>query len=129
MSKSEQTPILPITLPYQDKLDFAYTLLHIYSDTVSTLSQRDIDILAAALVFDVNSDNFKTILLSDKIGLVSKGSIKTQLNRLKAKELIVPHIKYNKKVLHPHMEAFKRLVHSETDSAVLRLEFKRNGTK
>ena len=128
-SEKVTNPTLPITIPYQDKLDFAYFLLIIYSNIVTELTSRDKDILAVALIYDVNGDDFKEILLSDNIGLTSANSIKTQMHRLKSKDLIVPHVKYNRKVLHPHMEAFRGLIHNDADAVSLNLIFERIGTK
>jgi len=122
-------PTLPITIPYQDKLELAYMLLHTYSKTVQNLTPRNIDILAVAIVFDVNDKNFKEILMESNLGFKTDSNVKTEMSRLKKINMIVPHAVYNRKVLHPHIELFKQLVNSKSDEVCLSITFKRNGTK
>lgn len=116
---------LPISVPCKDKLEFAYKLLNLYSVLVMHLNSRNIDILAAALVFGVNAPDFKETIIGMNIGIKNDKHITVELSRLKTKGLIVPHAKYNRKVLHPHMEAFNQLIHSEDEKIMIELTFLR----
>lgn len=79
---------LPVKLEYKDKIELAQKILKIYSELITPLTKRNIDILSICLLEDMNSEDFKEIVLNSKLGINSEGSIKTEFTRLKDKGLL-----------------------------------------
>lgn len=104
--------ILPITVPYKDKIELATRLLNFYSTMVNSLGKADLEILTMALVYDVNSPDFKEILIDSFDSVTNNKQIDMRMTRMKKKKLIVPHRVKNRKVLHPHIEALRKIVQS-----------------
>ena len=117
------TEFIPISVQYADKMELAYRLLDLYDILVQDLNPRNKDILACALVLDVNSPTFKKTIISMIKGVNNDKHITVELSRLKKKGLIYPHQKYNRKLLNPAMQSFKDLIESGAEDVSIVLNF------
>lgn len=122
MSNNQQKYILPITLKYADKIDLAEKLLKFYTNMVTTLSKREIDILTMIFVFDVNSDDFRDKVRMKK-GYNSENSVNVALSRLKDKGILIPHPVINRKDLRADLNKLREMVQKE--EATILMKFKK----
>lgn len=121
MSNNQQY-ILPITLKYADKVDLAEKLLKLYTNMVSVLSKREIDILTMIFVFDVNSEDFRDKVMLSK-GYNSENSVNVALSRLKDKGILISHPVVNRKDLRADLNKLREMVQKE-DATIL-MKFKK----
>lgn len=112
MVKKIDKAIIPITIPYTDKISVIRKLLQVYSVVVKKMTNRNIDFLTICILEDMKSRDFRDILMETLDGVDNNQQVSTEIYRLKDKELIYKHPTNNYYILSPHILAIKNLVMS-----------------
>lgn len=115
---------LPLHITYQDKLELARTLLGVYSVTVRPLTDRDKDLLAMCMLYDMNSKDFKDKVIGSGLGIQTKENITTMFSRLKDKGLVYRHPVKKKREFNPILEGVNDLVNNH-DNVVFQVVMKK----
>lgn len=107
-----------IGLKYKDKIDLTYKILNLYSVLVEPLTKNNIKILAICFLYDMNSDEFKDIVINSNVGIDNDAQLRTELSRLKAKGYIVKDKVANRKYLSEKLQQFAKLVNENNELAL-----------
>ena len=116
MTKNYKTR--PIGVRYKDKIDLTYKILKLYSVLIEPLTDRNITLLAICILEDMNSDEFKDIVIKSNIGINNEGHLRTELSRLKDKGLIVKETIANRKQLSDKLQKFAKLINDNNELAL-----------
>ena len=92
---SKRLKQLPIYVKVEDKIDLIHKLLSCYAAINGALTKTNISILSFALVYDMNSPDFFTILQKAKV-VKSKEHYRVEIGRLKQKEMFSQNEKKEK---------------------------------
>lgn len=104
-----------IGLKYTDKIDLTYKVLRLYSVLIEPLTKNNIKLLAICFLYDINSDEFKDVVINSNIGITNDMQLRVEMHRLKKQGFIEKDKVANRKNLSQKLQQFAKLVNENSE--------------